>query len=67
MIVLIIIRRGKGGAKRHRKVMREKIQSITKPTIRYLAHRDSVKRILGDIYEEIRGVLRHFETSSIIL
>ena len=51
---------GKGGAKRHRKVMRENIQGITKPAIRRLARRGGVKRISGDIYEEIRGVLRHF-------
>jgi histone H4 len=51
---------GKGGAKRHRKVMRENIQGITKPAIRRLARRGGVKRIRGDIYEKIRGVLRHF-------
>ena len=46
---------GKGGAKRHRKVMRENIQGITKPAIRRLARRGGVKRISGDIYEETRG------------
>jgi histone H4 len=51
---------GKGGAKRHRKVMRENIQGITKPAIRRLARRSGVKRISGDIYEETRGVLRYF-------
>jgi histone H4 len=51
---------GKGGAKRHRKVMRENIQGITKPAIRRLARRGGVKRISGDIYEEVRVVLRHF-------
>jgi histone H4 len=51
---------GKGGAKRHRKVMRENIQGITKPAIRRLARRGGVKRISGDIYEEARGVLRRF-------
>ena len=51
---------GKGGAKRHRKVMRENIQGITKPAIRRLARRGGVKRISGDIYEEVRTVLRHF-------
>jgi histone H3/H4 len=51
---------GKGGAKRHRKIMRENIQGITKPAIRRLARRGGVKRISGDIYEEVRGVLRHF-------
>ncbi|KAG5677020.1 hypothetical protein PVAND_006807 [Polypedilum vanderplanki] len=30
---------GKGGAKRHRKVLRDKIQGITKPAIRRLARR----------------------------
>jgi histone H4 len=30
---------GKGGAKRHRKVMRENIQGITKPAIRRLGRR----------------------------
>ena len=56
---------GKGSAKRHRKVMRENIQGITKPAIRRLARRGGVKRISGDIYEEIRGVLKHFLESVI--
>ena len=48
---------GKGGAKRHRKVLRDNIQGITKPAIRRLARRGGVKRISGLIYEETRGVL----------
>ena len=67
---------GKGGAKRHRKVMicsslfshsnnliqvlRDNIQGITKPAIRRLARRGGVKRISGLIYEETRGVLKVF-------
>ncbi|XP_053346417.1 histone H3-like [Clarias gariepinus] len=51
---------GKGGAKRHRKVLRDNIQGITKPTIRRLARRGGVKRISGLIYEETRGVLKVF-------
>uniref|UniRef100_A0A3Q3X1K5 Histone H4 n=1 Tax=Mola mola TaxID=94237 RepID=A0A3Q3X1K5_MOLML len=51
---------GKGGAKRHRKVLRDNIQGITKPAIRRLARRGRVKRISGLIYEEIRGVLKVF-------
>ena len=57
---------GKGGAKRHRKVLRDNIQGIhkamfnclfiTKPAIRRLARRGGVKRISGLIYEETRGV-----------
>ncbi|XP_023869674.1 histone H4-like [Salvelinus sp. IW2-2015] len=44
---------GKGGAKRHRKVLCESIQGITKPTI-------GVKCISGLIYEETRRVLKVF-------
>ena len=51
---------GKGCAKRHRKVLRDNIQGITKPAIRRLARRGGVKRISGLIYEETRGVLKVF-------
>merc|ERR1712062_642375 len=51
---------GKGGAKRHRKVLRDNIQGITKPAIRRLAIRSGVKRMSGLIYEETRGVLKGF-------
>ncbi|ONH70175.1 Histone H4 [Cyberlindnera fabianii] len=43
---------GKGGAKRHRKILRDNIQGITKPAIRRLARRGGVKRISALIYEE---------------
>jgi histone H3/H4 len=56
---------GKGGAKRHRKVLRDNIQGITKPAIRRLARRGGVKRISGLIYEETRGVLKAFLESVI--
>jgi histone H4 len=58
--------RGKGGkglgkgAKRHKKVLRDNIQGITKPAIRRLARRGGVKRISGAIYEEVRNVLKYF-------
>ncbi|KAI5346264.1 hypothetical protein L3X38_014143 [Prunus dulcis] len=42
---------GKGGAKRHRKVLRDIIQGITEQAIRRLARRGGVKRINGLIYE----------------
>ena len=42
---------GKGGAKRHRKTLRDSIHGITKPAIRRLARRGGVKRISGLIYE----------------
>lgn len=51
---------GKGGAKRHRMILRDHIQGITKPDIRRLARRGGVKRISGLIYEETRGILKVF-------
>ena len=53
----------KDGTKRHRKVIRDNIQGITKPAIRRLARRGGVKRISGLIYEETRGVLYAFVES----
>jgi len=49
---------GKGGAKCHRKILRDSIQGITKPAIRRLARHGGVKRISGLIYEETKAVLR---------
>jgi len=51
---------GKGGAKRHRKVLRDTIYGITKPAIRRLARRGGVKRISELMYEETRGILKSF-------
>ena len=51
---------GKGGAKRHRKVLRDNIQGITKTNIKNLARRGGVKRQSGLIYEETRSVLKQF-------
>lgn len=51
---------GKGGAKRHRRVLRDNIMGITKPALRRLARRGGVKRISGLIYEHGRGVLKVF-------
>ena len=51
---------GKGGTKRHRKVLRDNIQGITKPALRRLARRGGVKRISGLIPEEMRSVLKVF-------
>ena len=56
---------GKPGLKRHRKVLRDNIQGITKPAIRRLARRGGVKRISGLIYEETRGVLKVFIENTI--
>ena len=51
---------GKGGVKRHRKIIRDNIYGISKPAIRRLARRGGVKRISSLIYEEVRGVLKVF-------
>lgn len=51
---------GKGGAMRHRKILRDNIQGITKPAIRRLARRGGVKRISNLIYEFTRGYLKTF-------
>jgi histone H4 len=48
------------GFHRHRKILRNTIEGITKPSIRRLCRRGGVKRISGLIYEETRTVLRKF-------
>ena len=52
--------KGLGKAKRHRKILRDNIQGITKPAIRRLARRGGVKRMSGLVYEKTRGVLKEF-------
>jgi histone H3/H4 len=51
---------GKGGARRHRKVLRDNILGVTKPAIRRMARRGGVKRIHGLVYEESRNALKVF-------
>ncbi|KAK4165268.1 histone-fold-containing protein [Cladorrhinum sp. PSN259] len=51
---------GKQGAKRHRKVVKDNIKSITKPAIRRLARRGGVKRISATIYDETRQTLKSY-------
>ncbi|GIZ41353.1 hypothetical protein CKM354_000465900 [Cercospora kikuchii] len=52
-------RLGRGqGTHRHRKILRDNIQGVTKPAIRRLARRGGVKRISGDIYEALRVALK---------
>ena len=51
---------GKGGAKRHRTILKDNLSGVTKPAIRRLARRAGVKRIDGKIYEETRGSLKDF-------
>jgi histone H4 len=49
-----------GKGKRHRKIVRDNIQGITKPAIRRLARRGGVKRVSGLIYEDARKVMKTF-------
>eukprot|EP00727_Mastigamoeba_balamuthi_P003322 m51a1_g12988 putative histone h4 (127) ;mRNA; r:2158-2538 len=51
---------GKGGvgAKRHRMVLRDNLQGITRGALRRLARRGGVKRIAGPVYEEARAALK---------
>ncbi|KAI1405256.1 putative histone H4 [Hypoxylon fuscum] len=50
---------GKGkGIRRHRKILHDNIQGITKPAIRRLARRGGVKRISAQIYDEVRVALK---------
>ncbi|KAE9412771.1 hypothetical protein Angca_006263, partial [Angiostrongylus cantonensis] len=55
----------KGGAKRHRKVLQNTAQGITKQAIRRLARRAGVMRFSGLVYDEIREVLKVFLESVI--
>jgi histone H3/H4 len=48
-----------GNGKKHRKVLRDNIQGITKPSIHRLLHRAGVKTVSGLIYEEVRAVMKH--------
>lgn len=54
-----------GGVKKHKKLINDNIQGITKPAIKRLAHRGGVKFIASLVYEEIRGILKIFLESVI--
>ena len=45
---------------RHKKILRDNIEGITKPAIRRLARRGGVKRISGNTYVEVQAVLKCF-------
>lgn len=49
-----------GGAKRHRKILRDNIAGITRPALLRILHRAGVKRVSGLVYEELRGVMKVF-------
>ncbi|MCJ1368969.1 hypothetical protein MMC20_000176 [Loxospora ochrophaea] len=49
--------KGKGGMKRHRKVLKDNVHGITKGDIRRLARRGGVKRISAAIYDDVRSAM----------
>jgi histone H4 len=51
---------GAGGAKRHRKVLRDNLSHISQLEIRRCARRGGVKHISGLVYPEIRGCLKSY-------
>jgi histone H4 len=57
---------GKGGAKRHRKILRDNIQGITKPAIRRLARRGGVKRISASMFLLLTSSPSHANNISVI-
>jgi len=48
------------GTTRHKKILRNNIQGVTKPAIRRLARRAGIKRLSGLVYDETRVVLKSF-------
>ncbi|KAI8567982.1 hypothetical protein RHMOL_Rhmol02G0163900 [Rhododendron molle] len=56
---------GKGGVKRHHKVLRDSIQGITKPVIRRLARRGGVKRIKIFLEKVIHDAVTYMEHAKI--
>lgn len=50
----------KGGGYRHKHILRNNIEGITKPAIRRLARRGGVKRLSGLVYDTTRDCLVHF-------
>lgn len=49
---------GKGGAKRHRKVLRDNILSVSNPALMRLARLAGVQRLHKGTYEEMRGNIK---------
>ena len=48
------------GAAKHRRVLRDNIQGITKPAIARVCQRAGVKRISALVYQEFRGVMKAY-------
>lgn len=50
----------KGKVVKHRRILRDNIQGITKPGIKRICRRAGVLRISGQVYEEFRGRMKVF-------
>ncbi|CAD2214687.1 histone H4 [Angomonas deanei] len=50
----------KGSARQQKKLLRDNIKSISRGSIRRLARRGGVRRLSGEIYEEVRRVLKSY-------
>lgn len=48
------------GVKRHTKKVRPAIYNITNPSLRRLARRGGVKRMAGEVYDDVRGAFKEF-------
>lgn len=48
------------GTKRLKKVLKDNVKGITRGSIRRLARRGGVKRISGELYDEVRDCLKTF-------
>ncbi|EPY23518.1 histone H4 [Strigomonas culicis] len=53
----------KGAHRQAKKLLRDNVRSITKGAIRRLSRRAGVKRISGEVYEEVRRVLKSYVES----
>jgi histone H4 len=51
---------GRGGARRHRTVLKDTVLGVTNAAIRRLARRGRIKRINGLFYDETRCVLKTY-------
>lgn len=54
---------GKGlnvGAKRHRKILRDNVYGLSKPSLRRLAYVAGVKRLQNQTYDDVRDKAKNF-------
>jgi len=52
----------KSGAKRHKRVLKNNIEGVTKPAIRRLCRRGGIRRIGSNVYATSRAIITNFLT-----